>query len=238
MSEHIKQNRVVEISKLHPHPRNYRQHPEVQVSKLVSSLVRFGQGRSIVAQDGPQGYLIVAGHGIVEAARKLDYTELRADILPADWSPEQVEGYLVADNMHSQDAEDDQEALAQILQEQQNAGFDLASLGTDNESLRQLLESLGDEYLDKREDIDPREDIDKTPDERLDAFLHGTIRQIVLLFTPEEFSRMLARFKQIRNIHKDLETNTDVVKYLTDYYIEQEQLPDVEPAEVEQEEDT
>jgi ParB-like chromosome segregation protein Spo0J len=148
----LKQNKIVPIDKLTAHPRNYRQHPESQVSKLVSSLVRFGQGRSIVIQDGPEGYLIVAGHGIVEAAKKLQYTELRADILPANWTSEQVEGYLVADNMHSQDAEDDQEVLAQILQEQQDAGFDLASLGTDDESLRQLLESLGDGYLEDEED--------------------------------------------------------------------------------------
>lgn len=145
----LKQNKIVPIEKLKPHPRNYRQHPEAQVSKLVSSLVRFGQGRSIVIQDGPQGYLIVAGHGVVEAAKKLQYTELRADILPADWTSEQIEGYLVADNLHSQEAEDDQELLAQILQEQQDAGFDLASLGTDDEALRQMLENLGDEYLDE-----------------------------------------------------------------------------------------
>lgn len=144
----LKQNRIVPIEKLKPHPRNYRQHPEGQVSKLVSSLIRFGQGRSIVCQDGPQGYLIVAGHGIVEAAKKLNYTELRADILPANWSVEDVEGYLVADNLHSQEAEDDQEMLAQILQEQQDAGFDLASLGTDDETLRQMLEELKDPYFE------------------------------------------------------------------------------------------
>jgi ParB-like chromosome segregation protein Spo0J len=146
---HLKQNKIVPLDKLTAHPRNFRRHPEAQISKLVSSLVRFGQGRSIVCQDGPQGYLIVAGHGIVEAAKKLQYTELRADILPADWTSEQVEGYLVADNMHSQDADDDHELLVQILQEQQDAGFNLASLGTDDETLRQMLESLGDEYLGK-----------------------------------------------------------------------------------------
>lgn len=148
----LKQNRIVPIDKLTAHPRNYRQHPEAQVAKLISSLVRFGQGRSIVCQDGAQGYLIVAGHGIVEAAKKLDYTELRADILPANWTSEQIEGYLVADNMHSQEAEDDQEILAQLLQEQKDAGFALESLGSDDESLRQLLESLGDGYLNEEEE--------------------------------------------------------------------------------------
>lgn len=155
MSEHasnLKENRIVPLEKLTPHPRNYRGHPEGQVSKLVASLARFGQGRSIVVQDGPQGYLIVAGHGIVEAAKKLKYTELRADILPADWTSEQVEGYLVADNLHSQEAQDDETMLVQILQEQQDAGFDLASLGTDDETLRQMLAALGDEVLSNGEE--------------------------------------------------------------------------------------
>lgn len=149
----LKQNKIVPIEKLTAHPRNFRKHPEGQVGRLVSSLTRFGQGRSIVVQDGPQGYLIVAGHGIVEAAKKLKYKELRADILPVDWTSEQVEGYLVADNIHSQDATDDQEALAELLQEQQDAGFDLASLGTDDEYVRQLLESLDGGNAGEDEDL-------------------------------------------------------------------------------------
>jgi hypothetical protein len=162
----LKQNRIVPIDKLRPHPRNYRQHPEAQVAKLVASLSRFGQGRSIVVQDGPEGLLIVAGHGIVEAAKKLNYTELRADILPADWTSAQVDGYLVADNLHSQDATDDEVLLAEILQEQQDAGFDLASLGTDDEALRQMLEALGDEYLDGGSgDDEGEDDADTEPDE-------------------------------------------------------------------------
>lgn len=173
----LKQNKIVPIEKLVPHPRNYRQHPEAQVSKLVSSLIRFGQGRSIVCQDGPQGYLIVAGHGIVEAAKKLNYTELRADILPANWSVEDVEGYLIADNMHSQEAEDDQELLAQILQEQQDAGFDLASLGTDDETLRQMLESLGDGYLGN-EGEDEEDDFDEAPDEEQTRVKLGDVWQL------------------------------------------------------------
>lgn len=173
----LKQNRIVPLDKLNPHPRNYREHPETQVNKLVSSLVRFGQGRSIVVQDGPQGYLIVAGHGIVQAATKLGYTELRADILPADWTSEQVDGYLVADNMHSQEAQDDDRALAELLQEQQDAGFDLQSLGTDDEYLRQLLEGLGDEYLGN-EGEDEEDDFDEEPDEEQTRVKLGDVWQL------------------------------------------------------------
>lgn len=148
----IKENRIVPLVMLFPHERNYRQHPESQIKKLMASLQRFGQGRSIVVQSCKNGsYTIVAGHGVVEAAQQLGYSELRADILPEHWSQEQITGYLVADNLHAQDAIDNEEILAHLLQEQQDAGFDLASVGSDDETLRQMLESLGDEYLGSEE---------------------------------------------------------------------------------------
>ncbi len=157
----LKQNKIVALDNLIPYPDNYRQHPDEQIQKLVLSLQRFGQGRSIVVQDAPGKQLIVAGHGIVEAAKLLDWPELRADILPADWTPEQVKGYLIADNQHVQGATDDDEILARLLQEQQDLGIDLASLGTDDETLRQMLESLGDEYLQGDEDT---QEEDEAPD--------------------------------------------------------------------------
>src|SRR6266568_6343105 len=103
MSEHIKQNKVISLASLVPHTRKYRVHPQHQIDKLVLSLQRFGQGRSIVVQDGPEKLTIVAGHGVYEAAQALQWKELRADILPADWTSEQVEGYLIADNEHAKE---------------------------------------------------------------------------------------------------------------------------------------
>lgn len=143
----LKQNKIIPLEKLVPHPRNYRAHPKSQIDKLVLILQRFGQGRSIVCQDAPDKLVIVAGHGIVEAAQALQWKELRADILPADWTDAQITGYLIADNMHSQEASDDDTLLVALLQEQADAGYDLASLGSDEEMLRQMLASLGDELL-------------------------------------------------------------------------------------------
>jgi ParB-like chromosome segregation protein Spo0J len=144
----IKQNKIVPVVMLYPHPRNYRQHPPSQIQKIKASLERFGQGRSIVVQgNADTTYTIVAGHGVFEAAQGLGWTELRADILPPEWTDDQVTGYLVADNNLSKGASDDDELLAELLQAQSNAGYDLASLGTDAEELRQMLEALGDGYI-------------------------------------------------------------------------------------------
>lgn len=153
MAEHIKQNRIIALDQLIPHPRNYRVHPQHQIDQLVLSLQRFGQGRSIVVQDSPEHMIIVAGHGIVEAAQALQWQELRADILPADWTDQQIEGYLIADNLHSQEASDNEELLAMLLQEQLDAGFDLRSLGTDEETLRQMLETMGDEHIGRTTEL-------------------------------------------------------------------------------------
>jgi ParB-like chromosome segregation protein Spo0J len=157
MSE-VKENKLVPLALLFPHERNYRAHPESQIIKLAASLERFGQVRSIVTQACENGsYTIVAGHGVVLAAERLKYSDLRADILPASWSQAQIEGYLVADNNLSSEAVDDDTLLATLLQEQQDAGYDLASLGSDDETLRQMLENLtpasGDEWSNALGDL-------------------------------------------------------------------------------------
>jgi ParB-like chromosome segregation protein Spo0J len=142
-------NKTIPIKAIRAHERNYRIHPDSQISQLGASHSRFGQFRSVVLHESINGeYITVAGHGIIEAMRRNGVTAVRADVLPSSTSQEEIDAILVADNLHAQNAEDDQDMLAQILQEQQDLGYDLASLGSDDESLRQLLESLGNHYLD------------------------------------------------------------------------------------------
>lgn len=132
---------TLSIDALAPHPRNYRTHPEQQLGRIAASLARFGQVRSIVVQAGAPGrYLIVAGHGVVEAARGQGLTALHADIIPAEWTPAQIEGYLVADNMAG--ADDDLVALAELLEGQASAGYPLETVGYDAGELAALLEEL------------------------------------------------------------------------------------------------
>lgn len=164
------QHAVVALDGLSPHPRNYRRHPESQVARLEASLARFGQVRSIVVQAGADGrYLLVAGHGLAEAARKQGLHALRADVIPAHWSAQQVEGYLIADNESSRGADDDLTTLAQMLQEQQQAGEALESLGYSDEELAALLDDLANAALagDRRAVDDPDgggDDFDTMPD--------------------------------------------------------------------------
>lgn len=157
---------TVPLDALRPHPRNYRQHPESQIGRLAASLARFGQVRSVVVQSGADGrYLIVAGHGLAEAAKREGYTTLEADVIPAHWTPEQVTGYLVADNESSREAEDDLTQLAAMLEEQRAAGYHLESLGFSDDDLTALLEQLADEQLTDENDtpFDAVDDEGNTP---------------------------------------------------------------------------
>ena len=59
---------VLALKDLRPHPRNYREHPEDQLAHLKQSIQKHHIYRNIViARDGT----ILAGHGVVEAAKAL-----------------------------------------------------------------------------------------------------------------------------------------------------------------------
>lgn len=145
--EVVLEHRLVDLAALIPHPRNYKKHPPKQIAKLKASLQRFGQRKDIVVQPGPLKSLIVAGHGTVMAAQELGWKKLSAAIVPADWPEEAVLGYMVADNETGNDAEDNEVALAELLQEQKSSGFGLESLGWDEEGFQEFLKGLGDEVL-------------------------------------------------------------------------------------------
>lgn len=74
-------------------------------------------------------------------------TSVRLDVLPQTLSDEDALGILIADNAHAQNAVDERELLAHLLQEQADAGYDLAALGTDAEALREMLDSLTVPYF-------------------------------------------------------------------------------------------
>jgi DNA modification methylase len=101
----------VAINSLHPHPRNYRAHPVQQVAAIAESLRLHGQYRNVVVQ-ASTGY-ILAGHGVVEAARSLGWTKVQAVFLEVDDA--QALRLLVDDNELPRLALDDSALLANIL---------------------------------------------------------------------------------------------------------------------------
>lgn len=134
---------------LQSHPRNYKKHPETQLVKLRESLKRFGQVKPILIQmqPGDHRFVIVAGHGVFEAAEDLGWEHIAASLAPRYWTPSDALAYLIADNETSNDAEINELMLAELLEESRNCGYDLAALGSSEAQLAALLEKLTQEQL-------------------------------------------------------------------------------------------
>jgi ParB-like chromosome segregation protein Spo0J len=145
MTEPIETTRGIDT--LAPHPRNYNQHPPEQLERLSASLRQFGQVRPIVVH----GDTIIAGHGVYMVAQHLGYSTLRVTQLPDDWTEEQALAYLVADNETRRGAESDDAGLAALLDELQQADFDIAAMGFDDAEYSALLDGLTTQEVDAPE---------------------------------------------------------------------------------------
>jgi len=140
------------IETLIPFARNPRTHSEAQIAKLASSIVEFGWTQPILV-DGANG--IIAGHGRLAAARKLDLPEVPVIEL-GHLNAAQKRAYVIADNRLALDAGWDEELLSLELAELSEAGYDLPMTGFTNEEIEELLvgaeQALQDEPSDETED--------------------------------------------------------------------------------------
>lgn len=131
---------LVPVISLHPWPRNYNQHGADQLGYLANSLATFGQFKNIVIVERKGVRYVVAGHGLVEAAKQAGLSTLEAKVLPPDWSDEKVEALLVADNRLAQLATPDDQLLAELLDSIRVADDTLIdSIGYDQAQIDTLL---------------------------------------------------------------------------------------------------
>lgn len=125
------ENVRIDLADYAAHPENYNEHPDAQVAELMESLRQFGQPRSIVIWRGRlvdgKG-LVVAGHGVVEAARRLGWKHLDARRLPDDWPEYKVKAYLAADNELARGASPNMQALAALAEDVRRENETLARL--------------------------------------------------------------------------------------------------------------
>ena len=150
------------IETLIPFARNPRTHSEAQIAKLASSIVEFGWTQPILV-DGSSG--IIAGHGRLAAARKLDLLEVPVIEL-GHLSPAQKRAYVIADNRLALDAGWDEELLSLELAELSESGYDLSMTGFTNEEIEELLvgaeQALQDGTSDESAD-DAADDVPEVP---------------------------------------------------------------------------
>jgi DNA modification methylase len=118
-----------------PYARNARTHTNEQVAEIAASIQEFGWTIPILV-DGENG--IIAGHGRLMAARKLNLTSVPVIEL-AGLSEAQKRAYVIADNQLAMNAGWDAELLSLEVGELDTLGFDLSLTGFCDEELADLL---------------------------------------------------------------------------------------------------
>lgn len=126
----------IRIADTKPHPRNYRSHPKDQVAHLAASIQQNGIYRPVVVA---RDYTILAGHGVVEAARSLGMEEIPAVVM--DIAPDDARAIklLAADNEITRFADVDDRALTDLLKELKGDEFGLLGTGWDDMMLANLV---------------------------------------------------------------------------------------------------
>ena len=123
------------VAGLTAHPANYRRHPPEQIEVLRRSIRAHGLQKPVVIQaDGT----ILAGHGLVEAARLEGYSQVPVHV----YTGKHPDAFLIADNFSAQLAIDDEPALAALLK-RLAADDELAASGYSEDDLGTLITRLG-----------------------------------------------------------------------------------------------
>lgn len=127
----------VNINTLKPHPRNYRAHPDDQLNHIIESIKTNGFYRNIVVSSDD---IILAGHGVVLAARKMGIEEIPIVRVQFSSTDAKALKLLTGDNEISKLGEVDDRLLTELLKEIKDADAEgLLGTGYDEKMLANLL---------------------------------------------------------------------------------------------------
>ena len=123
------------IERLVPYAKNSRTHSDAQVAQIASSIKEWGWTTPILVDDTGS---IIAGHGRLQAARRLQMTEVPV-VVASGWSEAQKRAYVIADNKLALNAGWDNELLSLELAELDGLGFDVELTGFSDEEIKALM---------------------------------------------------------------------------------------------------
>jgi hypothetical protein len=134
--------RYQNVEALKPYAGNARTHSDKQIAQIAASIGKFGFNNPVLVDADNR---IVAGHGRVEAAKRLGLTNIptiRLDHL----SDAERRAYVIADNRLAELAGWDREILKIELQglADSDLGFDIEITGFDTAALDLLLDDTGE----------------------------------------------------------------------------------------------
>ena len=160
----------LKVEDLIPYVNNSRKHSDEQVAQIAASIKEFGWTNPILV-DGEKG--IIAGHGRLLAARKLNMDEVPV-IKISHLTPTQKKALVIADNKLAMNAGWDTELLTIELDELLADGFALELLGFDKDELDAL---LAPEQVEGLTDEDAVPEIPEEPKTKLgDIWVLGNHR--------------------------------------------------------------
>lgn len=133
------------VAGLIPYARNARTHSDEQVAQIAASIKEWGWTTPVLVDESGE---IIAGHGRVMAARKLNIDEIPT-MTATGWSKAQKQAYVLADNQLPQNAGWDVDLLSVEMKDLDSEGFDLSLIGFDDDMMANMLveetEGLTDE---------------------------------------------------------------------------------------------
>jgi hypothetical protein len=135
------------LDRLVPFARNARTHSARQVDQIAASMREWGWTNPVLVDEAGT---IIAGHGRVEAARKLGLTEAPV-MVACGWSEAKKRAYVIADNKLALNAGWNEEMLAAELSDLKDMAIDLELVGFDPPELERLLGS--GESVDGEDDV-------------------------------------------------------------------------------------
>lgn len=163
-----------------PYARNARVHSDEQVAQIAASITEFGWTNPILL-DGDNG--VIAGHGRLMAARKLEHKEVPTIDLHG-LSEAQKRAYIIADNKTALNASWDFDILTVEFEELAGMDFDLALTGFGEVEI----DAIANDSLDLSV-------LDGVSDDELEGYEANVRKAIQVEFEQEHFAEAQELFK-------------------------------------------
>ena len=178
------------VADLIPYVNNSRVHSDEQVLQICSSIREFGFTNPVLI-DEENG--VIAGHGRLMAAKKLDMEKVPCIIL-AGLSEAQKKAYVIADNQLALTSTWNMEVLALEVEALQAEDFNLNILGFSDEELNNLVISF---------------DADEVPTPELASGEKDTLRQCTFTLTDEQYESVMAAIAKAKELGPFGETGNE-----------------------------
>lgn len=118
-------DKIVELHKLQPHPRNPNKHPDRQIEILAKIIDHQGQRLPIVVSN--RTGFIVAGHGRLQAITKLQWPAVAVDYQDFDTDADEY-AHMIADNKIAELAKHDDAMMIEDIKAFEFEDFELLGL--------------------------------------------------------------------------------------------------------------